>query len=356
MTVVEKYLQEIFDRTIHSWRLRDTDILITGSAGFLGYYYSNFLLRYQNQLGIKSITLADIKDPRLKINVNFDSESTSFLEIDMSLGLKSELDPKKYDVIINLASFASPVAYRADPISTVRGSVLSVWNLLENYYMNNSDKSAFQIFSSSEIYGDPPAHEIPTSEDYRGNVSCLGPRACYDESKRFIETLGSVYSRQNDSNVSVIRPFNNFGPGMSLDDGRLPADVMKSIVNRQKLSIFSDGKPTRSFCYVVDAMVGYILALNKAGFNVYNIGNDTEELSVREFVERSSKVCKNLTSQVLDFEFTKSAEADFLTDNPNRRFPNLEKAKLELGYTPEVSLEDGIYRWLTFEKERKLAK
>ena len=143
---------------------------------------------------------------------------------------------------------------------------------------------------------------------------------------------------------------------MSLDDGRLPADVMKSIVNRQKLSIFSDGKPTRSFCYVVDAMVGYILALNKAGFNVYNIGNDTEELSVREFVERSSKVCKNLTSQVLDFEFTKSAEADFLTDNPNRRFPNLEKAKLELGYTPEVSLEDGIYRWLTFEKERKLAK
>ena len=93
MTVLEKDLQEIFDRTIHSWRLRDTDILITGSAGFLGYYYSNFLLRYQNQLGIKSITLADIKDPRLKINVNFDSESTSFLEIDMSLGLKSELDP-----------------------------------------------------------------------------------------------------------------------------------------------------------------------------------------------------------------------------------------------------------------------
>ena len=353
MTILDDDLKEIFGRVIGFWRLRNSNILITGSAGFLGYYYSNFLLRYSRELEIESITLADIKNPSSRIDVEYDTSIVNFLEMDMSQGTTNKSNKNFFDVIINLASFASPVAYRADPIATVRGSVLSVWNLLENYCDDIDQNGSFQIFSSSEIYGDPPGNEIPTSEDYRGNVSCLGPRACYDESKRFIETLGSVYAKQNGANISVIRPFNNFGPGMSLHDGRLPADVMRAMIKQEKLALFSDGTPTRSFCYVADAIVGYLLALNNTGFRVYNIGNDTEELSVRAFVERSADVYKGLTSQCFDFEFTKSEELDYLTDNPNRRFPNLSKARNELLYSPQISLEEGINRWLTFEMEKQ---
>jgi UDP-glucuronate decarboxylase len=212
MTVLDDDLKEIFCRVSSFWRLKNRNILITGSAGFLGYYYSNFLLRYSRELELASITLADIKNPRSRIEVEYDASIVNFLEMDMSCDKTDKSNKKKYDVIINLASFASPVAYRADPIATLRGSVLSVWNLLEDYTEDSEQNGSFQIFSSSEIYGDPPANEIPTSEDYRGNVSCLGPRACYDESKRFIETLGSVYAKQNGANISVIRPFNNFGP------------------------------------------------------------------------------------------------------------------------------------------------
>tara|TARA_B100000989_G_C19484954_1_gene446973 strand:- start:257 stop:1267 length:1011 start_codon:yes stop_codon:yes gene_type:complete len=333
-----------------SWKLNGANILVTGAGGFLGYYISQFFMKYFSQLNIAKLTLLDLHDLGKTRGWKEKEDKIIFLQGDISLSHIENFDPKSFDVIINLASFASPVAYRLNPIGTLRGSVSTVWNLLDIFSQKADKHSRFQIFSSSEIYGDPEPSKIPTPESYRGNVSCIGPRACYDESKRFIETLGYVYSKQGSYNISIVRPFNNFGPGMRLDDGRLPADVMKAMINTEKLSMFSDGSPTRSFCYVADAIVGYLLALNYDGFEVFNIGNDNEEISVKEFIERASIVKEKYGLSKLEYELQKSLDDDYLKDNPNRRFPDLSKAKNLLKYKPEVNLEEGIYRWFNHEK------
>jgi UDP-glucuronate decarboxylase len=348
--IIDSDLDEIYHRVIASWKLQNSSILVTGAGGFLGFYISQFLINYFSQLEISKLTLLDLNDLHISRGWLEVKDKIVFLKGDISSSEIKDFNAGSYDVIINLASFASPVAYRKNPIGTLKGSVLTVWDLLEEFSKNNKKNQRFQIFSSSEIYGDPDPKMIPTKEDYRGNVSCIGPRACYDESKRFIETLGYVYSKQTDCNISIVRPFNNFGPGMKLDDGRLPADVMKCMVGDEKLNLYSDGKPKRSFCYVVDAIVGYMLALNHDGFEVFNIGNDNEEISVRDFVNRAANVKSKVDDKTLDFHFTKSSDDDYLKDNPNRRFPDLSKAKTILGYKPEISLDEGLKRWLIYEK------
>ena len=352
---LELDLKEIIERVQSSWRLNGSKILVTGAGGFLGYYMSSFFIKYLDDLDIKQLALVDLTDLSKKRGFQEIPGKITLIKHDMSSLTDIPLDLKEFDVIINLASFASPVSYRANPLGTLSGSVLSVWRLLENYSENADHTGSFQIFSSSEVYGDPPASQIPTSEDYWGNVSCLGPRACYDESKRFIETLGYAFAKENKINVNIVRPFNNYGPGMSLTDGRLVADAMKSMVNYENVDVYSDGKPTRSFCYITDAIVGYILALNRKGFNVYNIGNDQKEISVHDYLEVCSRVLKQKTGHKMQINFKKSDDPEFLINNPNRRFPDLTKARNDLGYKPIVSIEEGVGRWFDYEKQKESA-
>lgn len=332
------------------WCYEDCSVLITGANGFLGYYMSRFFMEFFDELRLQKLSLVDL-DIRMKgcagkTNVNFYS-------LDLTDAENLPLEIFDHDIIINLASFASPVKYRSDPIGTMKGSVNTVWNFLERYVDRAHDEGCFQIFSSSEIYGDPSPENIPTSEDFWGNVSCLGPRSCYDESKRFIETLGYNYARKYGKNISIVRPFNNYGPGLKLNDGRLPADVMRAILNNSTLDIYSDGTPTRSFCYVADAIVGYLLALCSRGFSVYNIGNDAEEISIKDFVERSSKVIKKEFDRPLRYTFSKSEDVEFLVNNPSRRFPNIKRARQKLEFNPSISIEDGMLRWFRFEQQKK---
>jgi UDP-glucuronate decarboxylase len=342
-------LEYIFKRVAPAWVHANSSVLITGANGFLGYYMSRFFMMYFKELRLEKLTLADlnvdISTTDLSANVNI--INCDLTDVD---NLPSEIFD--HDIIINLASFASPVKYRSDPIGTIRGSVTSVWSFLERYVHRTKTKGCFQIFSSSEIYGDPTSANIPTSEEFWGNVSCLGPRSCYDESKRFVETLGYNYAKRHHENISIVRPFNNYGPGMKLNDGRLPADVMRAILERRTLDIFSDGAPTRSFCYVADAIVGYLLALCVPGFSVFNIGNDAEEISIKNFVERSSKVMTKFYGKPLHYQFSKSDDAEFLTNNPNRRFPNIQKARKILNFDPSISIEDGMQRWIQFEQQK----
>ena len=351
MTQIASDLDEIYRSVQQSWRLQNSNILVTGAGGFLGFYFCEFFKKYFVELEINKLALIDVVNLEEKRGWEPIPGKIEIIKHDLSDLQQLPLDIAEFNIIINLASFASPVAYRANPIGTLEGSVLSVWNLLKSYAETKNGDGCFQIFSSSEIYGDPPAEQSPTSEDYWGNVSCLGPRACYDESKRFIETLGYAFAKQAGMNVSIIRPFNNFGPGMSLDDGRMVSDVMRSMVNMEDLNIYSDGKPTRSFCYVTDAIIGYLLALNKKGFSVYNVGNDHEELSVNEFVSICQAVYKSKYQRPLKVHYKKSADPEFLINNPNRRFPDLSKARAELNYEPKVSAQEGIKRWLEFESE-----
>ncbi len=180
----------------------------------------------------------------------------------------------KFDIVIHAASIASPIFYRKFPLETIDSNVLGIRRVLE-YSKKKKSKVKILYFSTSEIYGDPANNKIPTNESYNGNVSCVGPRACYDESKRLAETLCYVYSNYFKVPVVVVRPFNNYGPGLDIQDGRLPADLAKFILSKNDIKIYSDGKPTRSFCYISDAIIGYLKAMCYPRYNVFNIGNDT---------------------------------------------------------------------------------
>ena len=154
--------------------------------------------------------------------------------------------------------------------------------------------AAVIFFSSSEIYGDPDAAHIPTKEDYRGYVNTIGPRACYDESKRFGETICYEYAKEYNLPITLVRPFNNYGPGMKLGDKRVPADFASAVMNNEDIVILSDGKPTRTFCYIADAITGYLKVLLHGSFDVFNIGIDKPEISILELANiyaQRGKLC-----------------------------------------------------------------
>jgi dTDP-glucose 4,6-dehydratase/UDP-glucuronate decarboxylase len=203
--------------------------------------------------------------------------------------------------------------------------------------------------STSEIYGDPPSSSIPTPETYWGNVSCTGPRACYDESKRLAETLCTTYFRLHQSPIKTARPFNVYGPGQRLDDGRIIPDLIGAALKREDIVIYSDGKATRSFCYVSDAVNAMLLLLVSSGNGeAFNIGNDEEELTISAVANLMSDIAG---PPKLAIKFSKSSDSNFLTDNPQRRRPDLKKLREATGYSPQINLKTGLARTLSSYKE-----
>ncbi|MGH7928825.1 MAG: NAD-dependent epimerase/dehydratase family protein, partial [Candidatus Binatia bacterium] len=213
------------------------------------------------------------------------------------------------------------------------------------------------FLSSSEIYGDPPEDSIPTPETYRGNVSCTGPRACYDESKRYGETLSVNYVRQYGVPVRMARPFNNYGPGLKITDRRALPDFARDVLEGRDIVLLSDGAPTRTFCYVADAVVGYykILVRGRSG-EAYNIGVEAPEISIAELAELVVETARELLNYQGRVVRGKSEDRDYLTDNPNRRCPKIDKARTELGYDPSISLSDGIERSLIWYADNNKAE
>ncbi|MGH9652438.1 MAG: NAD-dependent epimerase/dehydratase family protein, partial [Bryobacteraceae bacterium] len=198
--------------------------------------------------------------------------------------------------------------------------------------------------STSEIYGDPDAAHIPTREDYRGNVSCTGPRACYDESKRMAETLCWVYHELYKVPVKAIRPFNVYGPGQRLDDKRIIPDLVSAALERRAIELFSDGRATRSFCYVSDAIRAlWLILLSDANGEAFNVGNDEREIAIGELAELISQVAG---PPRLEIRHRASEDKHYLTDNPQRRCPDLGKLRGRLGWSPKVPLAEGLERTL----------
>ncbi|HEX2578825.1 MAG TPA: NAD-dependent epimerase/dehydratase family protein, partial [Rhabdochlamydiaceae bacterium] len=227
----------------------------------------------------------------------------------------------------------------------------NIWGLrkLLDYYCNKNLRG-FLFFSSSEIYGDPSSDFIPTPETYRGNVSTIGPRACYDESKRCGETLCEVFANQYAMPIGIARPFNNFGPGMRLEDKRVPADFAKATFENKDLAIFSNGYATRTFCYVADAVVGYFKILLNGKFDIFNIGIESPEINILKFAE----IYKEQGEKYLDYSgkiiFSPPPEKEYLTHNPNRRCPVIAKAKHFLNFEPEIGVAEGVGKFLQFIK------
>jgi dTDP-glucose 4,6-dehydratase/UDP-glucuronate decarboxylase len=256
-------------------------------------------------------------------------------------------DDSRFDFIIHCASVASPTFYRQYPLETLDANVLGLRHMLE--LARRSKCESFLFFSSSEIYGDPSAAAIPTNESYRGNVSCIGPRACYDESKRLGETLCYIYAQHHGVPVKMVRPFNNFGPGLRLNDRRVIPDMCRELLLDRDIVLYSDGTPTRTFCYTSDALAGYLLALLSPHHGEpFNIGSDmTAEISMADL----AKLLLQLSGSKGHVVHKPSDEADYLADNPQRRCPDISKARKLLGFAPEVSLESGLLRTLHWYRE-----
>ncbi len=344
-----KFIHENFD---NESKLKNSTILITGCAGFLGFYFLHYFLKYSKEIGIRKIIGIDnfmIGNPEwLKILI----KKYSILELHNFNIIKNNLEQIKTvqeaNYVLHMASIASPSFYRQFPIETLDANIWGLRRLLEFY--KNKNIKGFLMFSSSEVYGDPDSENIPTDENYRGNVASTGPRACYDEAKRFSETLCYLFAKEYQMPITMVRPFNNYGPGMRIGDKRVPADFAKAIIENKNIEIFSDGSPTRTFCYISDAITGYLKALTYEKFDIFNIGIEKPEISILELAKiykLHGSIIFNYSGEII---YEKSKDKDYMTDNPNRRCPSIEKAKSLLNYYPKIKVEEGILRFLKFLK------
>lgn len=321
-------------------------MLITGGGGFIGAYFLDFI-HYCNinvlNNPAKVLCIENYKTcspDRIKHLLN--DENYIFLNIDISKPFEIE---GNIDYLIHTASIASPTFYRKYPIETIETNVWGLKNLLD---MSKTKKvKSILFFSTSEIYGNTSPENIPTAETYNGNVSCTGPRACYDESKRLGETLCVNYYKQYGMPVKIVRPFNIYGPGLKIDDKRVIPDFFHDAINHGNIKILSDGSPTRSFCYISDAMCGFIrVLLSDYNGEAFNIGNDETEISMYELAEKIAKLIGNAT-----ISYNKSDDPEYLTHNPQRRCPNLTKARKLLKYNPRISIDEGLVRILEWYME-----
>ena len=335
----------------------DARVVVTGCAGFLGFYLVKFFVSFAKELGIISVVGLD----------TFILDRPAWLDA-LAREFPNVLRVHRFDIanddissipgardathVIHMASIASPTYYRQYPIETIDANIWGLRRLLE-FYKGSRALRDFLFFSSSEIYGDPPASAIPTDEEYRGNVGCIGPRACYDESKRFGETLCYLFSKTHDMPITVARPFNNYGPGMRVSDKRLPADFARCVLENRDIVILSDGSPTRTFCYVADALSGYLLCLLHGRFDYFNIGAETPEIRVRDLAEVFSSAGREILNFSGRVSYGRSADAEYLADNPNRRCPVITKAKEVLGFAPSIEVEEGVRRYLTFLRDEE---
>ena len=317
--------------------LEGKTVLIAGGKGFLGTYFTNVLIKINETLSkqVKIIVLDSLitsKDKEDNSNSN-----VKFLQQDISESFELHDD---IDYIIHAASIASPPTYRKFPIKTVDVNYQGTRNLLE---IARERKIKSMLFlSSSEIYGDPEV--FPTPESYVGKVSCTGPRACYDESKRLAETISILYFQQYEIPIKIARPFNVYGPYLNLNDGRIIPDFMNNAIKKSEIIIHSDGTPTRSFCYVSDAISAFFrLLFSEHNGMIYNVGND-EEVSVKEVAETIQKIM----GKSINIRMVESNDPDYTKDNPQRRCPDLSLIKDSVKYIPKINLEDGlkrIYKW-----------
>ncbi len=323
-------------------KLKDSTVFITGCAGFLGYYFLHFFQAYAAQLNIKIIATDNFmlgKHPWLN-----DFETQTYNVISDEPG--SIPAAHTADYIIHMASIASPMFYRQYPLETVDANVWGLRKLLD-FYRDKQIKGLL-YFSSSELYGDPDPSHVPTDEEYNGSVSATGPRACYDESKRFCETLCMLYAQKYDMPIGVARPFNNYGPGMSIDDKRVPADFAKAVLQNKDIEILSQGTPTRTFCYIADAIVGYLKILLHGKYDYFNIGISLPEISVTQLAEIYREKARDIFGYTGDIVYNVSEDKHYLTHNPQRRCPNITKAQNILNYQPEILVDQGVERFLKF--------
>jgi UDP-glucuronate decarboxylase len=305
-------------------------ILVTGGAGFIGSHLLDYLLQQGDDLisldnyftGSKA-NLQHLRDhPRLEL-IRHDVVNPIMLEVDQ---------------IYHLACPASPVHYQYNPVKTIKTNVLGTLNMLG---LAKRVRARVLLASTSEIYGDPTVH--PQKEDYWGNVNCIGVRSCYDEGKRVAETLMMDYHRQNRVDIRIARIFNTFGPRMAINDGRVVSNFIVQALTGQEITIYGEGRQTRSFCYVSDLVAGLVRLMNCEGLNEpVNLGNP-QECTILEAAEKILGLIAG-PSRLTFCPLPK--------DDPGRRRPDITRARERLDWQPTVPLEEGLKATIPYFVEK----
>ncbi len=307
------------------------NILITGCSGFIGNYLINTLLNKKIKNNFKIYGVDIIKPKLFKDRKN---KNLHFFKKDL-FKIKSFKLNKKIDLVIHLAGIPSPSFYKLKPIET--------------FYLNSElckifldfsklKKCKFVYFSSSEIYGNPDLKNIPTKESYEGRVSSVGDRSCYDESKRAGETYTSIYKNLYNLKCNIIRPFNFYGNGMRQNDKRVIPQFFSTAIKRKKIFPFSNGKQTRSYCHIIDAIPQIINVCFYGKDFIYNIGNSSEEISALVLAKKVKKIITNKSILIKNIPYPKS----YPSIEPRRRCPDISKLKNEFNYKPTININLGL--------------
>lgn len=300
-------------------------ILVAGGAGFIGSHLCDRLLKMNHQVtcldNLKTGRLANLKEAR-------ESKRFRFLRKDVRQPVSLAVD-----YVFNLASYASPPAYQKWSLETLMTNALGGYQLLE---LARRQGAKYLFASTSEIYGDPLHH--PQKETDWGNVNPVGPRACYDEAKRFGEALTMEYHRKHRLNVRIARIFNTYGPRLQKDDGRVLTNFITQAQRGRALTIYGHGRQTRSFCYVSDLVEGLLRAAfyPRTNGEIFNLGN-TNEFTIQDVAE----LVAELTGKPL-----KTESRPMPVDDPRRRRPDISKAYRILRWAPKVPLREGLIRTL----------
>ncbi len=309
-------------------------ILVTGGAGFLGSFLCEKLLAAGNSRGDEVISLDNYFSGSKK-NIEHLLSNPRFEAIrhDVTQPIHLEIDE-----IYNLACPASPIHYQHNPVHTTKTCVMGAINMLE---LARNVKAKIIQASTSEIYGDPLVH--PQSEEYFGNVNTIGARSCYDEGKRVAETLFYDYHRQYGVEIKIVRIFNTYGPRMAVNDGRVVSNFIVQALRGDDITIYGDGKQTRSFCYVDDLIDGItnFMNLDSKEFGPINLGNPSE-FTILELAEKIIKLTKSRSKIIFE---------SLPENDPLQRKPVIEKAQKLINFSPKIDLGIGLEKTITYFKQ-----
>ena len=294
-------------------------ILVTGGAGFIGSHLIDRLMEQGHEVlcldnfytGSKQNILQWLDNPKFEL-IRHDITEPIRLEVDQ---------------VYHLACPASPVHYQFNPVKTIKTNVMGTLNMLG---LAKRVKARFLLASTSEVYGDPDVH--PQSEEYRGNVNCIGPRSCYDEGKRVAETLAFEYYREHKVDIRVARIFNTYGPRMQEQDGRVVSNFIVQSIKGTPLTIYGDGSQTRSFCYVSDLVEGLMRLMNGDFIGPVNLGNPGE-YTILELAQ----IIQGMINPDTELIYKPLPE-----DDPKQRQPDITRAQTYLDWQPTIPLEEGL--------------
>lgn len=307
-------------------------ILVTGGAGFVGSHLCDRLLEGDNFVICVDNFLTSSKK---NIEHLLDNENFKFVEHDIVEPLFLD---EKIDEIYNLACPASPIHYQKNAVRTIKTNTIGVINMLG---LARLKQAKILQASTSEVYGDPEVH--PQTEEYRGSVNTIGPRACYDEGKRCAETLFFDYKRMHNLEIKVVRIFNTYGPRMAENDGRVVSNFILQALRGEDITIYGDGNQTRSFCYVDDLVLGLIsmMKTDRGVTGPINLGNP-DEFTIKELAEKIIDLTDSKSKIIFE---------DLPEDDPKKRKPDITKAKEILNWQPTILLDGGLSLTINYFKK-----